>query len=89
VSGILCSYRTALPAHAQPRFTLTSPTLKDGATIGMDHVFNGFGCSGKNVSPALAWSGAMVSFNLHANALRTATRGLGHHRLSLSLFRNA
>ncbi len=53
----LCA-ASALPAHAQPKFTLTSPTLKDGATIGMDHVFNGFGCSGKNVSPALAWSGA-------------------------------
>jgi Raf kinase inhibitor-like YbhB/YbcL family protein len=49
---------SALAAHAQPKFTLTSPTLKDGGTIGMDHVFNGFGCSGKNVSPALAWSGA-------------------------------
>jgi hypothetical protein len=39
---------------------------------GMDHVFNGFGCSGKNISPALAWSSAMVGFNLHANALGTA-----------------
>ncbi len=39
-------------------FTLTSPTLKDGATIGMDAVFNGFGCTGKNISPALTWAGA-------------------------------
>ena len=39
-------------------FTLSSPTLKDGATIGMDAVFNGFGCTGKNISPALTWAGA-------------------------------
>jgi hypothetical protein len=54
----VCAAATALPAQAQGKFTLTSPTLKDGGTIGMDHVFNGFGCSGKNVSPALSWSGA-------------------------------
>jgi Raf kinase inhibitor-like YbhB/YbcL family protein len=39
-------------------FTLTSPTVKPGAKIGDAQVFNGFGCSGKNVSPALKWSGA-------------------------------
>ena len=26
--------------------------------IGLDQVFNGFGCKGKNLSPALFWSGA-------------------------------
>lgn len=41
-----------------PGFTLTSPTLKEGSTIGMDHVFGGFGCTGRNISPALSWSGA-------------------------------
>lgn len=39
-------------------FTLTSPTIKPGAKIADVQVFNGFGCSGKNVSPALKWSGA-------------------------------
>ena len=39
-------------------FTLTSPTVKPGAKLPQAHVFNGFGCSGKNVSPALKWSGA-------------------------------
>ena len=39
-------------------FTLNSPTIKHKHTIGMDHVFNGFGCSGKNISPELVWSGA-------------------------------
>jgi Raf kinase inhibitor-like YbhB/YbcL family protein len=48
----------AAPAIAQGTFTLTSATLKDGGMIPFDHVFNGFGCTGKNVSPALKWSGA-------------------------------
>jgi len=39
-------------------FTLTSTTVKPGAKIGDAQVFNGFGCSGKNVSPTLTWSGA-------------------------------
>lgn len=39
-------------------FTLTSPTIKHGATLTKAQVFNGFGCSGDNVSPELKWSGA-------------------------------
>jgi Raf kinase inhibitor-like YbhB/YbcL family protein len=39
-------------------FTLTSPTAKPGAKLPDTHVFNSFGCSGKNISPALKWSGA-------------------------------
>lgn len=39
-------------------FTLASPTIKPGSTLTDAQVFNGFGCSGKNVSPALKWSGA-------------------------------
>jgi Raf kinase inhibitor-like YbhB/YbcL family protein len=39
-------------------FSLTSPTIKPGSTLSQDQVFNGFGCSGKNISPALKWSGA-------------------------------
>ena len=35
-----------------------SPTIKPGSTLTDAQVFNGFGCSGQNVSPALAWSGA-------------------------------
>ncbi len=38
--------------------TLTSPDIKPGAKLADEQVFNSFGCSGKNVSPALAWSGA-------------------------------
>jgi Raf kinase inhibitor-like YbhB/YbcL family protein len=44
-------------ASADP-FTLTSPDVKEGATITTKQVFKGFGCTGENVSPALAWKGA-------------------------------
>jgi Raf kinase inhibitor-like YbhB/YbcL family protein len=37
-------------------FSLKSSTLKSGAPIPFDQVFNGFGCSGKNISPDLEWS---------------------------------
>ena len=38
--------------------TLTSSDIKEGATIANEQVFKGFGCTGGNVSPALAWSNA-------------------------------
>jgi hypothetical protein len=47
----------AASAHAQ-QFKLTSPDIKPNGTIAEEQVFNGFGCTGKNISPALAWSGA-------------------------------
>jgi len=39
-------------------FKLTSPDIVDGQTIKPDQVFDSFGCTGKNISPALAWSDA-------------------------------
>ena len=39
-------------------FRLTSAEIKPGATIAAEQTFNGFGCSGQNVSPSLEWSGA-------------------------------
>jgi len=44
-------------AHAQ-EFKLTSPDIKPRGIIAEEQVFNGFSCTGKNVSPALTWSGA-------------------------------
>jgi len=44
-------------AHAAG-FTLTSPTIKPGSMLTEAQVFKGFGCEGKNTSPALKWSGA-------------------------------
>src|SRR3954468_19228577 len=39
-------------------FTLSSPTVKPGSMLTEAQVYKGFGCEGKNVSPALKWSGA-------------------------------
>ena len=49
---------TILAAGAAASFTLTSPDLAKGKPIPNKHVFNSFGCSGENVSPALEWKGA-------------------------------
>ncbi len=38
--------------------SLTSPDIKPGAKLADEQVFNSFGCTGKNISPALSWSGA-------------------------------
>ena len=39
-------------------FNLSSTELVAGGRLELRHVFNGFGCSGGNISPALNWSGA-------------------------------
>lgn len=39
-------------------FTLASPQIKPGGRIADEQVFNGFGCQGANLSPALQWKGA-------------------------------
>ncbi|MFI5012763.1 MAG: YbhB/YbcL family Raf kinase inhibitor-like protein [Hyphomicrobiales bacterium] len=44
-------------AHAAS-FKLASPDVADKGTIKLEHVFNSFGCTGSNISPALSWSGA-------------------------------
>jgi len=45
-------------AGAASAMTLTSPDIKPGGKIADEQVFNSFGCTGQNVSPALSWSGA-------------------------------
>lgn len=45
-------------ARQEPAFQLASATLKANAEIPKRHWFNQFGCTGENISPALAWSGA-------------------------------
>jgi hypothetical protein len=47
-----------LTGAAAQAMSLGSPDFKAGARIPDDHIFNGFGVSGKNLSPALSWSGA-------------------------------
>jgi Raf kinase inhibitor-like YbhB/YbcL family protein len=45
-------------AESPGKFTLVSPDIGKDNPIALDQVFNGFGCKGKNLSPALFWSGA-------------------------------
>ena len=45
-------------AAAEGAFRLQSPTMAPNSTISNDQVYSGFGCSGKNISPALSWKGA-------------------------------
>jgi Raf kinase inhibitor-like YbhB/YbcL family protein len=39
-------------------FQVTSPVVKNKGTVGMEQVFNGFGCTGGNISPELSWQNA-------------------------------
>jgi Raf kinase inhibitor-like YbhB/YbcL family protein len=48
----------ALSPLAASAFELSSPDIASGAKIADEQVFSAFGCTGKNVSPALKWSGA-------------------------------
>jgi Raf kinase inhibitor-like YbhB/YbcL family protein len=56
----------ATSLRAQTHFTVTSPDVKPGAMIPTSHVFNGMGCAGQNVSPALRWSGAPAGTKSYA-----------------------
>ena len=48
---------SASAAHAAG-FVLASPNIPANSTIARKFEFNGFGCAGENLSPALKWSGA-------------------------------
>jgi Raf kinase inhibitor-like YbhB/YbcL family protein len=37
------------------QFSVSSPDVRVNAAIGPEQVFNGFGCTGGNISPALQW----------------------------------
>lgn len=47
----------AVPSVAA-EFRVSSPVVKDKGIIANEQVFNSFGCSGGNVSPALVWENA-------------------------------
>lgn len=55
-SALIC---TAFAWNASATdFTLSSPSFESGATLQDANILNGFGCTGKNLSPALAWTDA-------------------------------
>jgi len=43
---------------AAAHFKVVAPDLQSKGRITAAHVFNGMGCNGQNISPALNWSGA-------------------------------
>lgn len=43
---------------SSPGFELRSPQLRPGERMADAQVFDGFGCTGRNISPALSWRGA-------------------------------
>jgi Raf kinase inhibitor-like YbhB/YbcL family protein len=50
---------TTKPATApKGRFSVKSPDLVSKGRIALSHVYNGMGCKGQNISPALEWSNA-------------------------------
>jgi Raf kinase inhibitor-like YbhB/YbcL family protein len=51
---------SCLTANAQ-NFKLESSDIHDGVQLGDEQVQNGSGCQGRDVSPALSWSGAPAS----------------------------
>jgi Raf kinase inhibitor-like YbhB/YbcL family protein len=57
ISGFAALALVSGMAYAQ-KFELSSPDVAAGKTIGMNYVFNGFGSTGQNISPALSWKNA-------------------------------
>ncbi len=55
---VIVSLALATTALAAEKFALKSADIKPGGQLGDEQVFNGFGCSGANVSPQLAWENA-------------------------------
>jgi Raf kinase inhibitor-like YbhB/YbcL family protein len=57
-TSLIALLALATPALAAGKFTLASPDLKEGATVGDKHVFKGMDCTGENISPGLSWKDA-------------------------------
>lgn len=53
----LCLSFMSIAAHAQD-FKLSSNEIQNGTQLGINQIQNGSGCSGRDISPALSWSGA-------------------------------
>ena len=56
LTSLTATLAAALTCAAQAQaFELSSPDVSAAAPIATQHVLNGFGCTGGNLSPALAW----------------------------------
>ena len=54
----VCAFVFSMGCGAADTFSLSSPNIKAKGQLTQDQIFNAFGCSGKNVSPALVWKNA-------------------------------
>jgi Raf kinase inhibitor-like YbhB/YbcL family protein len=65
---LITSFAALSSAGAQgaSKFTLTSPDVHEGQKLASAQVFNGMGCTGSNVSPALEWHGAPATTKSYA-----------------------
>ncbi len=59
----------AAPGAWAQGFTVSSPDVTEGGTIKAAQVFDQFGCTGKNISPAVSWSGAPAGTKSYAVTL--------------------
>ena len=66
LASIVAMSAGAAPPAVVGQFNLVSPELEPGGRFEPKHVYNGFGCSGGNVSPALNWSGAPAGTRSYA-----------------------
>ena len=84
------------PATGTARFTLTSAAFSPGGMLEHEQVFNGFGCDGKNVSPALAWKNGIEPHAGHgltydnvvpiAAIPQLAELNIGHYLIGEAIF---
>jgi Raf kinase inhibitor-like YbhB/YbcL family protein len=51
----LCLFAGAVTGADSPAFQASSPDVLSGKPIAAKFIYNGFGCTGQNVSPAVMW----------------------------------
>ncbi len=55
-AGAQAKAKAPKAAKATGHFRVSSPDLVSKGRIALSHAFNGMGCNGQNISPALQWS---------------------------------
>lgn len=78
--SLACALASVAVSAEGAKFTLTSADIKPNGEIANKFVYQGFGCKGENVSPALSWSGApkgTMSFALLVHDPDAPTGGAG------------
>lgn len=55
-AAAFCALLSSAPASSAQTFQLQSADIAAGQAIPQTFAFNGFGCTGQNMSPAMSWS---------------------------------